>query len=322
MEEKRRHRHKKKKRTGLKVLLFSLLLLLVIGSGYGISVYRHLGQTTDKIYKPVEEGEVELKRSTAINLINKEPISILLLGIDSGDKGRIEQGRSDSLLIATVNPSQRRTTLMSIPRDSYTEIVGHGTWDKINHAYAFGGTEMAMNTVQNLLDIPIDYYVTVNMSGIKEIVDAVDGIDVASPLTFTFDGYQFYENELAHMDGEAALAFARMRYDDLEGDTGRQGRQRLVIEGVIDKVTSLSTFFNYQKILGSLSNNIQTNFQTADYSQLQSNDYLSAARNIVSEQIGGEGTTLDDGIWYHFIDEDELERVQTLLRNELELDEP
>ncbi|AZP04927.1 LCP family glycopolymer transferase [Jeotgalibaca ciconiae] len=320
MGEERRYRSKKKKRTGLKVTLFILLAVVVAGGAYLINVYRHVNNATDEIYKPVAEGEVDSIRGSAVTLSSKEPISILLLGIDSGDLGRTEQGRSDSIMIATVNPNTKKTTLMSIPRDTYTEIVGHGTWDKINHAYAFGGTGMSINTVQTMLDIPIDYYVTVNMAGIQEIVDAVDGIDVVSPLTFNYEGYQFYEGQIAHMDGETALAFSRMRYEDSDGDMGRQRRQQLIIEGVIDKVISPSTLFNYQNILGSLSNNVQTNFQMADYLQLQSNDYLAAAGNIVSEQVGGSGSTLDDGIWYYFVPDDELYRIQSLLRTELELD--
>uniref|UniRef100_UPI00359FC90C LCP family glycopolymer transferase n=1 Tax=Jeotgalibaca porci TaxID=1868793 RepID=UPI00359FC90C len=154
----------------------------------------------------------------------------------------------------------------------------------------------------------------------QEIVNAVGGVDVVSPLTFTQDGYTFYQDEINHLDGNAALAFARMRYSDPEGDTGRQARQRIIIEGVVSKVTSASTLVNYQNILGSLSNNVQTNFQMKDYLALQGNDYLAAARNITSEQMGGSGGMGDDGIYYNWLSEEELFRVQSLLQSELELD--
>ena len=316
MEENRRKRPRRKK-TGLKIFL----TILLVGLGgifiYLWNVYSHVDKATEKVYESVEVNPI---RGNAIVLDNEEPISILLLGVDTGDLGRVEQGRTDSMMVATINPATKKSVLMSIPRDTYTEMVGYGTMDKINHAYAFGGISMAINSVQNLLDIPIDYYVAVNMAGIKEIVDAVGGVDVVSPLTFSTEGYQFYAGETTHMDGEMALAFARMRYDDPQGDTGRQERQRLIIEGVIDEAISPKTLLNYQKILSSLSNNVQTNFQMSDYMELQSNQYLSAAGNIVSEQIGGSGYTAEDGVWYHFIPDEELARVQTLLREELELD--
>ena len=296
----------------------ALVLLTIIGI-YVFDVYRNIDSTTDKIYEPVDE-EVEQVRSSSADLNSKEPISILLLGVDTGDLGRTERGRSDTMMVVTVNPNTKKSTITSIPRDTYTEIVGYGTSDKINHAYAFGGNSMAINSVQNLLDIPIDYYVTVNMAGIQEIVNAVGGVDVVSPLTFSQDGYTFYQGEVNHLDGNAALAFARMRYEDPEGDTGRQARQRIIIEGVVNKVTSASTLVNYQNILGSLSNNVQTNFQMKDYLALQGNDYLAAARNITSEQMGGSGGMGDDGIYYNWLSEEELFRVQSLLQSELELD--
>lgn len=319
MEERRSRYRKKKKRTGLKIFMGLALVFITVVGIYVIDVYRNIDNTTDEIYEPVDE-EVEQVRSSSADLSSKDPISILLLGVDTGDLGRTERGRSDTMMVVTVNPNTKKSTLLSIPRDTYTEIVGYGTNDKLNHAYAFGGNSMAINSVQNLLDIPIDYYVTVNMAGIQEIVNAVGGVDVVSPLTFTSTGYTFYEGDVTHLDGAAALAFARMRYEDPNGDTGRQARQRLIIEGVVDKVTSASTLVNYQNILGSLSNNVQTNFQMKDYLALQGNDYLAAARNITSEQMGGSGGIGDDGIYYNWLSEDELYRVQSLLQSELELD--
>ena len=208
---------------------------------------------------------------------------------------------------------------MSIPRDTYAEIIGNGSWDKLNHAYAYGGTSMSVNSVQNLFDVPIDYYVTVNMAGIQEIVDAVGGIDIISPLTFEYEGYQFYEGESVHLDGKTALAFARMRYDDPDGDFGRQLRQRLVIEGIISKAVDPANLLNYREILNSLSSNIQTNFQMDDFFELQGNSYSDALRNIQAESFEGEGNIADDGVWYYYIYEEELNRIQTMLHEELEI---
>mgnify|MGYP003617610525 FL=1 len=247
-----------------------------------------------------------------------EPVSILLLGVDTGDLGRTEQGRSDSMVVVTINPHTQKTTLLSIPRDTYTEIVGYGTSDKINHAYAFGGTAMSINTVQQMLDIPIDFYVMVNMAGIQEIVDAVGGITVESPLAFNQNGYDFVQGT-NQLDGEAALAFARMRYEDPAGDTGRQGRQRLVIEAVIRKLATPETLLNYQTILQSLSSNVQTSFQLSDFYTLQSQDYLGAVDNMNQQQLGGTGGMMNE-IYYNFVDGTELTRVQDLLQAELELE--
>ena len=331
-------RSKKRNNNGLKIFV-SILAILVIGIlGYIYSIYANVKDSMDTAYTPVEvetfrtsntgtvadSSEDEESRTNAGAMTPSElleagePVSILLLGVDTGDLGRTEQGRSDSMVVVTINPHTQKTTLLSIPRDTYTEILGYGTSDKINHAYAFGGTAMSINTVQQMLDIPIDFYVTVNMAGIQEIVDAVGGISVESPLTFTQNGYDFVQGT-NQLDGKAALEFARMRYEDPAGDTGRQGRQRLVIEAVIRKLATPDTLLNYQTILQSLSSNVQTSFQLSDFYTLQSQDYLGAVGNMNQQQLGGTGGMMNE-IYYNFVDETEMARVQDLLQAELELE--
>ena len=331
-------RSKKRNNNGLKIFV-SILAILVIGIlGYIYSIYANVKDSMDTAYTPVEvetfrtsntgtvadSSEDEESRTNAGAMTPSElleagePVSILLLGVDTGDLGRTEQGRSDSMVVVTINPHTQKTTLLSIPRDTYTEILGYGTSDKINHAYAFGGTAMSINTVQQMLDIPIDFYVMVNMAGIQEIVDAVGGITVESPLTFNQNGYDFVQGT-NQLDGEAALAFARMRYEDPAGDTGRQGRQRLVIEAVIRKLATPETLLNYQTILQSLSSNVQTSFQLSDFYTLQSQDYLGAVGNMNQQQLGGTGGMMNE-IYYNFVDETEMARVQDLLQAELELE--
>lgn len=330
----------KRNTNGLKIVV-SILATLVIGIlGYVYSIYANVKDSMDIAYTPVEvetfrttntgtvadsteaadeESRAEAGALTPSELLEAgEPVSILLLGVDTGDLGRTEQGRSDSMVVLTINPHTQKTTLFSIPRDTYTEIVGNGTSDKINHAYAFGGTAMSINTVQQMLDIPIDFYVMVNMAGIQEVVDAVGGITVESPLAFIQNGYDFVEGT-NQLDGEAALSFARMRYEDPAGDTGRQGRQRQVIEGVIHKLATPETLLNYQTILQSLSSNVQTSFQLSDFYTLQNQDYLGAVDNINQQQLGGTGDMMN-GIYYNFVDEAELTRVHDLLQAELELE--
>lgn len=331
-------RSKKRNKNGLKIFVSILAILVISILGYVYSIYANVKDSMDTAYTPVEvetfrttntgtvadsskdgESRADAGALTPSELLEAgEPVSILLLGVDTGDLGRTEQGRSDSMVVVTINPHTQKTTLLSIPRDTYTEIVGYGTSDKINHAYAFGGTAMSINTVQQMLDIPIDFYVMVNMAGIQEIVDAVGGITVESPLAFNQDGYDFVlgTNQL---DGEAALAFARMRYEDPAGDTGRQGRQRLVIEGVIRKLATPETLLNYQTILQSLSSNVQTSFQLSDFYTLQNQDYLGAVDNMDQQQLGGTGGMMNE-IYYNFVDETEMTRVQNLLQAELELE--
>ena len=304
----------KKNKKGLKIFLIIVLALFIALGLFIWKIYSDVAGTTEKIYKDVETEEV---RESSVDINKKDPFSILLLGVDTGDLGRTEQGRSDTMMVLTVNPNTDTTTIVSIPRDTRTEIVGHGTTDKINHAYAFGGTSMSVNTVQSMLDIPIDHYVEVNMQGLQDVVNAVGGVEVTSPLTFSSEGYNFTEGVTASLDGKAALAYSRMRYDDPNGDNGRQERQRQVIQATVEKVASLSTISNYQDILGSLENNMKTSLEFDDMVKLF-NNYRSAAGNIQQEQLVASGTTID-GIYYGIVSDEEMNRVSGLLKEQLEL---
>ncbi|MFL2100823.1 LCP family protein [Desemzia sp. FAM 23989] len=293
-----------------------IFLVLLIAAGIFVwKVYSDVTSTTDEIYQDVDKNEL---REDPVEVGNKEPFSILLLGVDTGDLGRTEQGRSDTMMVMTVNPNTNQTSIVSIPRDTYTEIIGRGTMDKINHAYAFGGVSMSMNTVQNLLDVPIDYYVEVNMQGVKDIVDTLGGVQVTPALSFDYDGHTFVEGQTTTLDGNAALAYSRMRYDDPNGDYGRQARQRQIIVAAMSKVASLSTIMNYQGVLGTLENNMQTNL-TFDNMVSIFNDYRGAASNVEQIQLQGAGTKID-GIYYAIIDDNELATVSETLKTQLEIE--
>ena len=166
--------------------------------------------------------------------------------------------------------------------------IGKDSYDKITHAYWYGGAEMAINTVQKMLDIPIDYYISVDMAGIQKIVDAIGGIDVAIDQTFKSNGIGYAEG-LNHLDGAAALAYSRIRNDQTEQDTGRQARQRRVLQAITDKVLTIGMLWNHQELLQTFVANVETNFQTVDYLDLQKYGYAAAAKNIKQEALGGVG---------------------------------
>ena len=124
----------------LTILVTTLLVLILLLTAVAAKVFYDVKETTDEAYEPLARTQ-KLK---TVDLKQQEPFSVLLLGVDTGSLGRSEQGRSDTIMVATVNPKQEKTVLVSLPRDTYAEIVGHNTMDKINHAYAFGGTAMTI----------------------------------------------------------------------------------------------------------------------------------------------------------------------------------
>jgi polyisoprenyl-teichoic acid--peptidoglycan teichoic acid transferase len=305
-------RTQKKKRTWLKVTGIVLLLLLFGVGVYGYNVYKSLTNAVETMHEPVERKQTE-KRPEPVVLEEKDPFSVLMLGVDERQGDR---GRSDSIIVLTVNPTNNSVKMLSIPRDTRTAIIGKGIDDKINHAYAFGGVPMAMDTVENFLDIPIDYYVQINMEGFKDIVDAVGGVKVNNDLDFTYEGYHFTKGELA-LNGEKALKYSRMRYEDPRGDFGRQTRQRQIIQGVIKEGASLSTLTNYGDIFSALGKNVKTNLTFNQMIDIQKN-YKQVGNNVQQMEIKSQGTKIN-GIYYGIVSDAEKQRIQTELKTQLEL---
>ncbi|OTN76958.1 hypothetical protein A5886_002037 [Enterococcus sp. 8G7_MSG3316] len=295
--------------------ILGVFVLGVVGmTVYGMRVYEDTSKTFDQISQSVDRTTT--KREEVVSIEDREPFSILLLGIDTGALGRTEQGRSDSMMVVTVNPEKKESTIVSLDRDIYTQIVGYGTLDKLNHAYAFGGEAMSMDSVENLLDIPIDHYVTINMQGMRDLIDAVGGIEVTNEIDFTLEGVHVPKGTIT-LDGKTGLAYARMRKQDPEGDIGRQKRQREVVEKIVQKVMSLDGISNYQKILKAVEKNSKTDLTWDDMLDIGTN-YIPAFNTISQEQLQGEGQMMN-GVYYQLLGINQLLNTQNLLKEQLGL---
>jgi LCP family protein required for cell wall assembly len=310
---------RKKKRTPkwLRITLFILLICLIGGGAYLYNVYNNVAKAVDKMNQPISR-EVSAKRETKVEPKKKDPISILMVGVDErvGDKGR-----TDSMIVITVNPEKKTTKMLSIPRDTRTKLINKTNssknhLDKINAAYAYGGIEESINTVENFINVPIDYYIQVNMESFKDIVDAVGGIDVDNKYAFELDGVTLKTGQ-QHLNGIKALQYARMRKADPRGDFGREERQREVISKIIDKGKSFSTLTKYDDILVALENNIKTNLTLNDIISIQA-DYKTAAETIDKLEIKGTGAMINN-IWYFLVDDETRQSISDELREHLGL---
>lgn len=307
----RQSRTKKKKRW-MKITA-GVIALVILGIGaYGYSIYYRVQQTAKQMHEPLERTTSK-KRTAPVSLKKQTPISILLMGVDER-KG--DRGRADSLIVITVNPNKQSLEMVSIPRDTRTEIIGKGTKDKINHSYAYGGVEMAVSTVEHFLDIPIDYYIKVNMESFRDIVDAVGGVTVNNPFAFTYEGVTFPKGEI-NLNGEKALKYSRMRYDDPRGDFGRQDRQKQIIEAIIDKGASFSSLTNYNDILEAIGKNLKTNLTLEQMKEIQAN-YKEARHHIEQLHITGNGTKIN-GVYYLLVPDQERLAISNKLKEHLEM---
>jgi len=236
-----------------------------------------------------------------------------LLGVD---QRKNETGRSDTIIVVTIDPNTNKSQMISIPRDLKTEIIGNGSNDKINHAYAFGGPQMSLDTVSHLLDIRIDYFAEINLDGFTDLVNAVDGVTVENDIDFSYYEMQFPKGELS-LNGKEALAYARMRYDDPRGDFGRQIRQRQVVQAVADKMTEDFSIRRFNAILEALGKNVKTNVPFS-VARTVATDYRDALRNVETLSLDGKGGIESDGIYYWHPTDKSLKEVQAQLQEALE----
>ena len=310
--ELNKEKHSKKKPIRI---IIAVVLVLVLGLGaYAGSVYFKAKNAFDKTYDPKNAVKQD-------SFSGKEPFNILLLGTDTGAFGRKEvRGNSDTMIIVTVNPAKKKLSLMSIPRDTMARMIGTESFSvhKINAAYNIGGAKMAMQTTSKVLNVPIKYYISMNMGGMRKIVDGVGGVTVTPPLTFTYDGYTFTKGKKVHLNGSQALAYSRMRYDDPKGDYGRQLRQREVIMSVLEHAMSFSTLKNLDSILGSVSTSLRTNL-TFDSMVKISKNYRKCIQNMSSDYLHGVGAMIGDAS-YQVMSDKELQRTSNIVRNDLGLD--
>ncbi|WP_338472672.1 LCP family protein [Niallia sp. XMNu-256] len=308
MEQEQKSPSPKRKRLGFKITLGVIFLLLLGAGTYAFSVYNSIAGTIEKTHKPLERSESEQR---VIDLSKGDPISLLLFGVDERDGDR---GRPDSLILLTANPSDQSIKMVSIPRDTYTEIAGKGIKDKINHSYTYGGVDMSIKTVENFLDVPIDYYVQVNMAGFKDLVDAVGGVTVDNTLDFSYDGSDFPVGKL-ELNGEEALKYSRMRALDPQGDFGRQERQRKIIKGFFDKALQVETLTNYRSILEAIGKNLKTNLTFEEMKLIQEN-YAQTRHNLEQIQINGSGKE-ENGVYYYIVPEEERTKLSQTLKAHL-----
>lgn len=280
------------------------LLLLFRSGGY---VYHKASQTLKEVQVPVK-ANVETEKAVE----QKKGLSFLLLGVD---QRKNETGRSDTIIVVTIDPKTNTSQMISIPRDLKTDIIGNGSNDKINHAYAFGGPQMALDTVSHLLKIQIDYFAEINLAGFTDLVNAVDGVRVKNDINFSYYEMQFPKGELL-LNGKEALAYARMRHDDPRGDFGRQIRQRQVVQAVADKMTEDFSIRRFNAILEALGKNVKTNVPFF-VARTVATDYRDALRNVKTLSLDGSGGIESDGIYYWHPTDKSLKEVQAQLQNAL-----
>lgn len=320
----RKHIRKRRKRRRLRRTFYVVLLLLLLLIGFGGYQVIQALQAASDTYDDLGRDKSDLRDAEVS--ITKDPVSILLMGVEDYTTNG-ENGRTDTLMVATFNPNDERLKLLSIPRDTMVDFAGMDRRDKINHAHVYGGKRMTIETVEQFLDIPIDYYATVNFEAFKNIVDVLGGITVDVPFDFqqnsddrVAEKLQFYEGEM-ELDGRYALAYARMRMEDPRGDIGRNERQQQVIEAIIDKALSPATITKIDDLAIEVGKNVETNMSIREGLAFVKNYSDFRTSNIDKLTLETYPETIN-GVSYQIVDQISLYEVQKELKVHLELIDP
>ena len=246
----RRTRRQKRSFRRVKWLAFFLLLFVGIGLAWGFGGLHGRGA-----------------RGGAPGLMAGEhTVHVMILGVDQRAD---DVGRSDTLMVATLDTESGKGALLSVPRDTRLAIDGHG-YDKANHAYAFGGHALSMSTVEKLLGVPMDHYLIINTSAFERIIDAIGGVDINVEKRMHYEDpwddngglvIDLYPGE-QHMDGKKAIQY--VRYRDGEGDIGRIGRQQKFMKAVLAKVISPEILPRLPKLIEEVSSAVKTDMSLTE----------------------------------------------------------
>lgn len=258
------------------VFLFAFAIIAPAFISYTIFTTK---QSVDNMYKPSKAITTENKIETLQSDGSHTRIGILLIGLDNDSERNLGSTRSDSLIYLAYDGENKEITMVSLPRDIYTDIYdGDGNilnQGKINSAYTHNEVDSTIETVTNYLDLPIDYYATVNFISFKQIIDAVGGIDVNVPYDINSEFAKDNSGDLLipegdqHLNGEQALIFSRIRKAD--DDIQRGNRQQEVIKATIKSALSINSIAKYQEILKAVDGNVETNFTFDNLTSLAGN---------------------------------------------------
>lgn len=265
---------RKKRRSYKRILLLVVIILLVCSCAYS---FFHKETFTQRVVE--EEGMMPADNA----------VHVMIMGVDSRQG---DYGRSDTLMVASLDEDTDKIYLLSIPRDTRVQIEGNG-YDKINHAYAFGGHELSRKAVEKILGVPMDYYVVVDIKAFERIIDAIGGIDIDVEKRMYYEDpwddngglvIDLYPGE-QHMDGERAIQY--VRYRDEEGDIGRISRQQKFMQAVLDKVISPQILPRLPEIIRQVASAVETDMSVSDM--------ISFAGKLKKEKDNGLQTAMLPG---------------------------
>ena len=237
---------------------------------------------------------------------------ILVLGVDSKDYKINKSVRSDTIMLVDLDSKTGKINIVSIPRDTRTPIKGRKNQEKINHSFAYGGAELTLQTVSELLNIQIDNYLVVDYKAVSEYIDLIGGVELYVPMDMKYSDpvadppllIDLKEGE-QNLDGDKALQYLRFRKGYKNADIGRIQAQQTFLKAMIKQSIKPSTIFKIPKITKIYKENIETNLPLLDAFKEAVLFFKYDLDNIESFTLKGQSKTIG-GVSYYILDESGL----------------
>ncbi|MDW4255629.1 LCP family protein [Staphylococcus saprophyticus] len=305
-------------------LIFLSLVLVVVPIIFAIILLKSSQGAFESSFNDSDSSRKSNIRDSKVNP-SKDPISILFLGIDD-NSGRekngqtAEKSRTDAMILSTFNADKEQIRMLSIPRDTISYIPKVGYYDKITHAHAYGGPTASMDSVEATLDLPVDYYVRINMEAFVDAVDELGGIKYDVPYNInepnTNDtGKIKVKKGYQNLNGDEALAVARTRHQD--SDLKRGQRQMDLIKKLFAKAQKADSFNKLDDVVEIVGKNAKHNL-SYDEIKILATSYLKDDIKIKSSQLEGDDDYLN-GIYYYNPDIKNILSTTNMLRSDLDL---
>ncbi|MEK3732839.1 LCP family protein [Paenibacillus sp. FSL M8-0334] len=302
-----------------KTIYITLAVLLVAGAtawmfrtqlavmAFDLFMAEEVENSLQRSYKPLEGSQ-----APDPVMLQSKPFSVMLLGSDQREN---EPARSDTMIYAVVRPKESKVLLISVPRDTYTDIIGRGSKDKITHAFAFGGHQMAKDTMEAFLDQRIDYYASINFQGLKDVVDAMGGVALPIGKDIVNKGRDHekftIEANKPIYNGEEALNYVRYREDS---DFNRAKRQQVFLDVAAKRLRQPDQIGKVPELIEIMGDNFQTDMQPKFIIDLAKQMLTGGKVDMTSFTIMGDGMRIG-GIYYNDPDLEDVREARALIDN-------
>ncbi|AOT72775.1 LCP family protein [Geosporobacter ferrireducens] len=303
-----------------KVLLISFFCFVIVFSA-GAYIFLNSLSAGNDLNTPRETGEDLPEKD--------EPVNVLILGVDAKDVKNSQGARSDTIMLATFDPKSKKVNVISIPRDTRVVIRGQKGMDKINHAHAYGGPDLAIKAVKDLLEVPIHYYVRVDYKALGKIVDDLGGVEVDVPMNMKYSDPTAdpplkidLKKGVQVLNGDKAMQFVRFRKGYADQDLGRIKAQQTFMRALADKLLEPQTIIKLPKIAKTFSTYVATDMPVSTITAYALKANGVSMDNIEMLTIPG-APKMVSGVSYYIPDTNKIKTIMTdLFQNTLENTQP